>query len=101
MKQKKSKLPAVIKKKEIKPRGGSRPGSGRPIGAKTIISRTEFCDHLTKEQIDKIVKRIIQLAIEGNVDCLKFIVNHFYGTPVPKHNDNSENQQKINILIDC
>jgi len=99
MKEKKSKLPAVIKEKEIKPRGGARPGSGRPIGAKAIISRKEFSDHLGPEVIDKIVKKIIELAINGNTDCIKYVCNHCFGVPVPKK-DESE-KQAINILIDC
>ncbi len=99
MKENKSKLPAVIKEKEIKPRGGVRPGSGRPVGAKTIISRKKFADHLGPETIDKIVKEIVKLAISGNVDAIKYVCNHCFGVPIPKKDENEK--QAINILIDC
>lgn len=99
MKPKKSNLPAVIKK-EIKPRGGARPGSGRPIGAKTLISRKKFADHLDPEVINKIVKKIIEKAINGDIDALKYICNHCFGLPAPRR-DMNEPEQKINILIDC
>lgn len=99
MKPKKSNLPAVIKK-EIKPRGGARPGSGRPVGAKTLISRKKLAEYLEPETIDKIVKKIVEKALSGDVDAIKYIFNHCFGLPAPRR-DMNEPDQKINILIDC
>lgn len=99
MKQKKSNLPAVIKKNEIKTRGGARPGSGRPVGARGLISRSKISDHLDSETIHKIVRKIVEKALSGDIDAIKYLCNHIYGVPVPRK-DGNEPEQKINILID-
>lgn len=99
MKQKKSNLPAVIKKNELKPRGGLRPGSGRPVGARTILSRKTLSDHIGPETIDKIIKAIVEKAKSGDVDAIKYICNHYFGLPSPRKDANDPGT-RFNILID-
>ena len=57
MKTKKSNLPAVIKK-EIKPRGGARPGSGRPLEQKLLFQELNLKIISNRKQLIKLLKKL-------------------------------------------
>ena len=100
----KNKNISSAKKTELKPlsgHGGYRPGSGRPAGSRTIISRKHLSEIIDEQTILKIVKKAVEIALAGDVDMQKYLMNHCFGVPIPKRDENDSLNQKINILIDC
>lgn len=56
--------------------GGKRVGSGRPKGSG---HKPKLSDDLTKEEKEKIVKKILHQALDGDSKLLQFLAEQIYG----------------------
>lgn len=58
------------------PRGGKKPGSGRPKGS---TSKPKITDYLSEEKMNKLVQKAYKLAEAGDSKLIIFILEQKFG----------------------
>lgn len=57
-------------------KGGKREGAGRKKGS---ITKPRFSDYVSESDVEKLVKKAMELAKNGDTTMLKFVLEHQFG----------------------
>lgn len=60
-------------------KGGRQPGAGRPKGSTT---KPRLSDFLTKQDVDDLVNKAMEMALKGDTHMLKFCLEQHFGKAV-------------------
>lgn len=65
---------------------GNRGGPGNPFARQVALLRRVFLEETTPERLRRIVRKMLDLAEEGDIDAAKFVAGYTLGKPTPVAN---------------
>ena len=77
---------------------GNLGGPGNPFARQVAELRQAFLDRIDKEKIGKLMDRMYDLAMEGNMQAAKLILSYTIGKPVPMTNPDRVDSDEWDIF---